>query len=386
MKKDRPKTIEEFYSYMEAILTQHSAERIEEELRQLEVHSPFRIRMKVVHGGVDLYQIMVSLANGDIPLRRSYRRTGPPPPEPWALTQPDDGKPGFVLAGAWGRSIVRPFRIPFALLNSEATGIRIVTAVCTSDEWKQLQRFLRWQYPDVVPIYLTQKELLDSVRELQDSATSFDVRVREYVASERLPNGSFHRTVREWTDEKLSEIQAQVRERLQRIHSMSLAFYRKIGTASNPTQSLLARIDRQGRVELTGRFGLARDLVLNRLALIGAAKLELYSGRGLRERRFRPAPLSITFHRAVLSEREEVLRLLDSVKSLPNSMYSVQHGNPYIHVRVIDGYDGSGVDVWAISDNSVTLVPRMKSTGASLERLIMHLFENFREGEVTAAT
>jgi hypothetical protein len=242
---------------------------------------------------------------------------------------------------------------------------------------------VRWQYPEFVPIYLTQRELLDSVGEYRDSATGFDARVRQYLAVERLANGRLRRTIREWTDEDLQSAVTQISERNQRIQWLSLAFYRRIGRDSAPAPSLDAKIARDGRIEISGQFRLAKETVVRRVAEIGAAKLRFYSGRGMRQHQYVPAPLTIDFRRDLFADAAELRRLLGVIKTLPNSMYSVQHGNPYLHVRLFDGFDGSGFDVWAVTANAITLVPRLQCTEAAVGRLIGHVFENFREGDVS---
>ena len=70
------------------------------------------------------------------------------------------------------------------------------------------------------------------------------------------------------------------------------------------------------------------------------------------------------------------------LRKYPHSMHSVQHGNPYVHVQISDVYDGSAFDVWAVSNQSIVLVPRLKATEAAFQRLIHYVFDRFREGEV----
>jgi hypothetical protein len=376
---------ERFASFIEELLTTGSAGRIERELADLTVPEPFRLRIKALYSPFEPFDVVVRLARHASVGSKPFLRGGPPPPEPWRLQQPRTGTPGFVLTGAWGRDVVRPFKVPFALLGTDQPNVRAAITICTNDEWQLFLRFVRWQYPELVPIYLTQKELLESVAEYRDSAAGFDVRVRQYMAHERLLSGAVQRTVREWTDEQLQTIIEQISERQQRIQWITLAFYRQLDQHVSPAPSLSAKVTRDGRVEITGKFQLAKDTIVRPLAEIGATKLALYAGRGMRHRQYTPAPLRINFGRDIFAQEGELARLLESIKAFPNSMYSVQHGNPYLHVRLFDGYDGSGFDVWAVTSDSLVMVPRLKSTEAAIERLISHMFETYREGTVTDA-
>ena len=59
---------------------------------------------------------------------------------------------------------------------------------------------------------------------------------------------------------------------------------------------------------------------------------------------------------------------------------AVLHENPYVHVSLIDFFDGSAFDIFATSRKAVTIVPQVGASPFSLNRLCNHIFENFREG------
>ena len=373
---------EQFNCFVGEVLRSSSIAKIERELSELVVPRPFRLRMKVLYGRVDPYQTVRRLAQDERPLFRSHIHLGASPPTPWALTQEIEGVPTFTLTGSWGRETVRNFRLPFVLLPTDQQNIRVAITIGISDYWRQLLRFLKWQYPNLVPIRITQKELIEGIREYRSSANNFEVRVREYSAKEHGKRGRIRRTVREWTDEDLGSIVEQIYERSQVISSIKLAFYRILSDHVSPVPSLYATLTRDGRVEISGKYRLARNTIVKRLARVGAEKLKSYAGRGMRQREYRPAPLRIDFRSKVMSNDDEIRHLLEVLKSFPRSMYSIQHGNPYVHMRIFDAYDGSGYDIWAVSSDSLVLMPRTKSTEAAIERIISHIFENFSEGTV----
>jgi len=66
----------------------------------------------------------------------------------------------------------------------------------------------------------------------------------------------------------------------------------------------------------------------------------------------------------------------------PHSMYAIEHGNPYAHVKLADIYDGSSFDVWAISPSRIALIPGLKASEAAFERLVHFIFDKFREGQI----
>lgn len=371
-----------FNRFVEAALTGPTAHAVEQELSGLSIPSPFRLRMKVLYGATDPLRHVRTLAAEPRSLRPTHRRLGPPPPKPWALEAVSPESPGFILTGAWGREVIKDFRVPFALLPTEKDRVTVAVTIAHSPEWGQFLRLIGWQYPDLVPITLTQRELIEGVRAYRDQANGFAVRVKEYSARERGAGGEYRRTVREWTDEQLSGVVEQIYTRQQVIKSIKLAFFRTLRGQIDPVPALDAKITRTGQVEISGRYQLAKQTVVERLAAVGSAKLMRYSGRGMRERQYSAAPLRIAFRSKVFADIEELRKLVDILKGYPNSMYSVQHGNPYMHMRLFDVFDGSGFDLWAVADDSLVLMPRTSASEAAIERLITYVFEEYREGEI----
>lgn len=112
--------------------------------------------------------------------------------------------------------------------------------------------------------------------------------------------------------------------------------------------------------------------------------VRFFGGRGRREQDgMRARPLSITFEDDRLASGPERRRLLEVLTRLRTASVSVLHGNPYLHVSVLDYFDGSSFDVWVVSADAVTIVPQMKATVPSVKRLISHIFDEYGEGPIT---
>lgn len=363
----RLKTAQEkkqFREYLEAAFSSRSVQTIRHYLSGLAVPLPFRLRMKVVYAPSGVLESFDALAgNGEL-LRLS------------------DTAPGFRLTGSIGRDVIRHVSVPFAVLPTAEKKVRAIVAVAERDEWRFLTGYVRSQYPRLVPVYLSQRELIDGVQRLRDTADDFAVRVKEITAKEALGPAQRAKSVREWTDEALQEVLTHVVDRRQVLTSIRLGFYRKIGERVDVTPTASTKVWKQGEVGVSGQFLLAWNTVVEHVAATGAKKLAFFSNRGLRARQYKAAPLQIRFSRPVFQETEDVRQLVGVLESYPHSMHSVQHGNPYIHLRISDTYDGSAFDVWAVSDDAMVLVPRLKSSEAAVERLIHYVFDMFREGEI----
>lgn len=115
-----------------------------------------------------------------------------------------------------------------------------------------------------------------------------------------------------------------------------------------------------------------------------ARELKLFAHRGREaSKTLSPRPLAIQFPSSVFSSPSVNKTLLDAIRDLSKVSLSVYHANPYIHAAVLDHMDGSVTDVWVLSGNRIILVPQVRCTFASLERLCCHIRDAFREGAVT---
>jgi hypothetical protein len=111
--------------------------------------------------------------------------------------------------------------------------------------------------------------------------------------------------------------------------------------------------------------------------------IEFFGNRGRRENRDLSAkPLAIDFGPDQFPDTSENIRFIKSLKRLNKASVSVLHGNPYIHLSVIDYFDGSTFDLWVLNSNQLVIVPQMKGSISSIKRLIHHIFDTYAEGDI----
>ncbi|HKO19002.1 MAG TPA: hypothetical protein VJU82_08955 [Acidobacteriaceae bacterium] len=340
-----------------------SEAEIERALGEVALPVPFRIRFRLLYSPESVRRIFWALAQD--------RRLNALPNK--AL--------GFSLNPLDGAHS----GLPFGVLSTSQANVQAVASVSTRDEWNEVSQLVRRQYPSLVPIYLSQRELRESVSILRKRVESaYELRIREFSAKEviRTSRGEFERTLREWTDEDWERALADAATRGQTFTKISFAIHSRVGGHVDVFPAALFKISRTGEIDCTGRFDLVWRHVVPYVAEIGQRKLTSYARRGLRERDYKAAPLAIAYSQPLFADVSEVRRLVEVLRGYPHSMHSVQHGNPYAYVQVSDAFDGSSFDVWALSPERITIVPRLKSTEAAVNRLIHFLFEHFREGTV----
>lgn len=94
------------------------------------------------------------------------------------------------------------------------------------------------------------------------------------------------------------------------------------------------------------------------------------------------SPIEIQFGEAIFANREDNLKFIFSLDKMARSGIAVMHQNPYVHVSLIDFFDGSSFDIFATSRKALTIIPQVEASPFSLNRLCNHIFENFREGSI----
>ena len=93
-------------------------------------------------------------------------------------------------------------------------------------------------------------------------------------------------------------------------------------------------------------------------------------------------PLIIDFESDQVAQLDEISRFINAMQQMHSASVSVLHGNPYVHLSVLDYYDGSVFDVWVLSPSAITIVPQMKGSVAAIKRIINHVFDSFAEGRI----
>ncbi len=355
-----------FLVFVEEILAS-SELHVRQHLAELNVPDPFRLRMKVLYSRHPLSEAFEKQAKlGKVTQRHGH---------------------AFRLDISVGRSPARRVRMPFAIIEAGMPNMFVAVAVCARDDWQALVRFLDGLYPALVPVYLSQRELIDSIKKLRHSTPELDLRVREMSVSEKIVTdaGKRKRSMRGWTDEALDNLLVDLEDRRQIISSLRFDFHRRINDKVDVIPTLSCKVTNKAVVEISGKFAVAWSTVIADVVSFGAAKLKFFSNRGLRDRNYSAAPLSIHFKRQVFDDIEEVRKFVAVMREYPHSAYAVEHGNPYAHLQVSDRYDGSSFELWAVTPDDILVVPRLRATEAAVERLIHYIFDQFREGDVTDA-
>ena len=77
---------------------------------------------------------------------------------------------------------------------------------------------------------------------------------------------------------------------------------------------------------------------------------------------------------------------ISALKKIPHFGYSVMHSNPYIHMSLLDYKDGSSFEILVHEPNKIVILPQIRASSVSLERVIGHISEKFGEGDSSVSS
>jgi hypothetical protein len=245
---------------------------------------------------------------------------------------------------------------------------------------RALQRIVGKLRPHVVFPFMSHRRLK---RLLIDYKTNFhfsDLIVTQASQRLRLPQQGTHKRVMPvvtWPGMAVEEAFDWL--------SANNGWFQKIQFEAKRGTVVIAKVavGRNGTVRVNRLFAHAYHAFIEPIAKNHFENVTLFSHRGRREvPNLEVRPLLIDFERNQFDHLDENAKLIQAMRSMRKSSVSVLHGNPYIHLTVIDYVDGSTFDVWVLNERNLVVVPQMKGSVGGIKRLINHIFDTYAEGEV----
>ena len=141
-------------------------------------------------------------------------------------------------------------------------------------------------------------------------------------------------------------------------------------------------IDRQGAMRIERNFGKAYRYMVLPIVKYLESYIELFKNRGRRANDLEIRPLEINFKNEIFKEKSSNSDFIGILGILEDTSISVIHGNPYIHLSIMDYIDGSTCDLWVVNSQQILLVPQLHSTIGSLKRIVNHIYDYYAEGEI----
>lgn len=145
---------------------------------------------------------------------------------------------------------------------------------------------------------------------------------------------------------------------------------------------LEGHFSRGGLFKFRHSFLIFKERVLPHVLRLTKGKFKLYSNRSREDNGGEVSPLVIKLEAGTFDDRRQNRRFIEAVQGMKYTSVGIYHANPYINMSLVDHMDGSTFEIWVMSPDKITIVPQLRTTQASLSRLIAHIFEKFQEGDV----
>ena len=145
-------------------------------------------------------------------------------------------------------------------------------------------------------------------------------------------------------------------------------------------------ISRSGTFKFTsGTFDDYYEYFLLRIGDLALKRWKIFEKRSREEIPNREVkPVVVNFNASVFEKTEDRKQFLTILESYSNCEYSVIHaGNPHLNVVILDKLDNSSFAVRTYGNESLMLIPQIRTTSASLVRFSKHLIDSFQEGTLS---
>ncbi len=141
-----------------------------------------------------------------------------------------------------------------------------------------------------------------------------------------------------------------------------------------------ASLSRHGLARLYhGELQVFADTVVEPMRCCALRKYAEMSGRNKTQSVPYGRPVTITFDRPLLAERDELERLCDVLSAMEDASICVFHLNPHLHLTVLDYADASALDLFMTGPSSLRVIPGHRTSEASLLRVCDRIRMHYEE-------
>ena len=96
-------------------------------------------------------------------------------------------------------------------------------------------------------------------------------------------------------------------------------------------------------------------------------------------------PVFLSFGQDLLVDREANVRLAEALSGIQRAAIAIYHLNPYLHVSLVDFFDGSTLDIISDGPERVGVYPGYNCSFHALMRVSEEISRNFYEGSIVEA-
>jgi hypothetical protein len=252
-----------------------------------------------------------------------------------------------------------------------------------------LEKYINALHPALYRPFFAQKELSQILFAFNRKIGPQKIRLTKVISRSRIGMSDarrHHESHIKWTDKDLDTVFNEAKERNEWFLDLRFDLVDPNAPGFSPAKATSARISKYGHLACNRQVERFYEDLLSPMVSAAADKLKMFLNRGRKETaNHEPKPIVIQYETELFKDIKQNHVFISAVRKLKNASCSVIHGNPYIHLSVMDHYDGSGFDVWVLNTDQVMIVPQIKTSASALKRICNHLFEEFSEGKIEDA-
>lgn len=241
---------------------------------------------------------------------------------------------------------------------------------------RQLRSLVTLFYNEIVLSFIKSNDLINLIENYQSTNNISEIIITRATQKIRY-HGESRMTTVTWNNSSLEEAYEWLRENNGFFKSVQFKAMRLEKEVTN------SFVDRRGTMRIDKNFSkLFQSFVIPNFTLLDKY-IKLFNNRGRRDNKLLDVnPLAINFDNDLFEDKANHIRFIEMLAELSDTSVSVIHGNPYIHVSIMDYVDGSTYDLWVLNWKQILIVPQLRSSIISLKRIVNHIFDYYAEGEI----
>lgn len=284
----------------------------------------------------------------------------------------------------------------FSILKTDFPAVYLLISHESSVFLKEaLTKLLNKLYPYISRPFLSSYKLLQILRNLHRNFPEKTIRLRKIVSKSRILQKGARKKIEseiKWTDLSYEDAFRIAFEQDEWINSMDFEIiykkpYSEHDLFGQPkgyfTKEITGSLSRSGVFKCKEEFSFFYSTVIKDICEFAIKDINLFKDRArIKTSNYQPKPIVIEYEEDIFKDRTQNKKLINVINKLPKTAVSVFHANPYLHLSILDYQDLSSYDLWVLSNKRIVIVPQMRASYVSLNRLCNQIFTDFKEGEI----
>ncbi len=243
---------------------------------------------------------------------------------------------------------------------------------------RQLRSFIRQFKTEIILPFIKSHDLIKLIETYQSSNGIDEIIIAR--ASQKIRYDGEHRmTSVTWNNSNVEKAYEWLREHNGFFKSIQ---FKAMSLGFEVTNTF---VDRRGTMRIQRNFSKVFAAIVKPNVDVLNRYIILFNKRGRRDNKHLDVrPLEINFDSELFQDKANHAKFIEMMCLLKDASISTLHGNPYIHVSIMDYIDGSSYDLWVVDTKQILLVPQLRSTIMSLKRIVNHIFDYYAEGEIVS--